>query len=231
MKTTNILSLLTLLSLVACGSDGGGGNSNNGSGPGQSVSREMAEATPGTYYAVLRPVNFHSNGFIPYGAATFSLTGDQLLVNTSMDDDQAVTHRQSLHMGSRCPTLSDDTNGDGFVDYNEAMSVVGPVLMPLDAELNSQLLGAEVYPRGPGMTYKKIASLSKINSDLWAADEDPSDNIIKLSAGKSLGIEGRVVLAHGTSNQSSFPSSLGTYKNEPAHLSLPVVCGVLEKID
>lgn len=224
--------LLTILSLVACGKDGGSSSGSGGSGRiAQNTSQEMVEATPGTYYTVLRPVNFHANGFIPYGAATFTLVGDQLQVSTSMDDDQAVTHRQTLHMGTRCPTLVDDTNGDGFIDYHEAQKVVGPALMPLDGDINSQSAGAEVYPRGIGMTYKKSASLSSINSDLWEADEDPSDNVIKLAQGKGIGFEGRVILVHGTTSQSSFPSSLASYKAEAAHISLPVVCGVLGKID
>ncbi len=230
MKSNKIFLLLVLLGLVACGKDGGG-SSGGGSGIAQNTSQEMVEASPGTYYTVLRPVNFHANGFIPYGSATFTLTGDELQVATNMDDDQPVTHRQTLHMGTRCPTLVDDTNGDTFIDYQEAQKVVGPALMPLDADLSSQSAGAELYPRGTGMTYKKSASLSSINSDLWKADEDPSDNVIKLAQGKGIGFEGRVILVHGTTAQNSFPSSLATYKSEAAHLSLPVVCGVLGKID
>lgn len=231
MKASNVFVLSTLLGLIACGGGGGGGGSGANIQDPVVITQEMAEATPGNYYTVLRPVNFHSNGFIPYGAATFTLKGDQLQVDISMDDDQRVTHRQTLHMGTRCPTLADDTNGDGLIDYDEAMSVVSSALMPLDGDLNSQMAGAEIYPKGSAMTYSKTASLSKINADLWKADEDPSDNVIKLDQGKSIGFEGRVILAHGTSPDSSFPSSLASYRGEPAHLSLPVVCGVLKKID
>jgi hypothetical protein len=229
MKPNHIFMALTLLTFVACGKDGGGNTgSNNGN---DNDVTEMVAATPGTYYAVLRPITFHSNGFIPYGAATFVLKDDQLQVSTSLDDDQAVNHRQTLHMGTRCPTLADDTNGDTFLDYNEALSVVGPALMPLDNDLNSQAAGADIYPRGIGMTYNKSASLSKINADLWITDEDSSDNLTKLPTGTSIGFENRVVLVHGTSNQSTLPSSVAAYRGEASHLSLPVVCGVLGKIE
>lgn len=230
MKFKNILAVLSLVSLAACGGSGGGGGSDTGFSE-QNVAHEMNEATPGTYYSVLRPVNFYANGFIPYGAATFTLKGDQLQVNVVMDDDQSVPHRQSLHLGTRCPRLSDDTNGDGFIDYEEAMAVVGPVVVPLDNDLNSQEAGAGSYPRGPSMTYNKIALLSKINADLWLPDPDPADNLIKLTPGRGIGFEGRVVLVHGTTPQNHFPSSLATNANEPVHLALPVVCGVLEKIE
>lgn len=217
MKMYNIFLMSALLTLAACGGGGGGGGS--GSGSDREREREMTEATPGTYYTVLRPVNFHSNGFIPYGQATFTLQNDQLEVNTSLDDDQPVKHRQTLHIGTRCPTSEDDTNGDSFIDYNEAMKVVGKVLMPLDGDINSQADGAEIYPSGRGMSYSRLASLSKINADL------------KLPPGKGIGFEGRVVLIHGTASQSVFPTSLASYPGEPAHISLPVVCGVLKKVE
>lgn len=229
MKPNKIFVLLALLGLVACGKDDGGSSGGNGNVVVQNSAQEMVEASPGTYYGVLRPVNFHSNGFIPYGSATFIVKDDLVQVSTTLDDDQPVTHRQTLHLGTRCPTLADDTNGDGFIDYDEAGRVVGPALMPLDGDLNSQMAGAEVYPKGRAMTYQKSASLSKINADLWKADEDPSDNVTKLASGKGIGFEGRVVLVHGTASSSSFPSSLASYKGEPAHISLPVVCGVLSK--
>jgi hypothetical protein len=239
MKSSNLFFVITLLLLVSCGNNSGGGSGtqpavNDGEvtereAPEAESEREeettsndydMVPASAGTYYTVLRPVNFHSNGFIPYGAATFTVKDDLLEVSTSMDDDQAVTHRQTLHIGTRCPTLADDKNGDGFVDYDEAMTVVGPALMPLDNDISSQLAGAGVYPKGRAMTYNKSASLSGINADLWKADENPADNIMKLASGKGIGFENRVVLIHGTA-----------FEGEEAHISLPVVCGVLKKID
>jgi hypothetical protein len=215
MKTNHIISLITLLTLAACGNSGSGGESAANNGP----QHESVEASQGTYYTVLRPVNFYSNGFIPYGAATFSIKEDSLQVNVTMDDDQAVVHRQALHSGSRCPTIADDSNGDSFIDYQEALAVVGEAIMPLDADLNSRDAGSEVYPRGPAMTYSRSASLSSINADLNQASRG------------NIGLEGRVVLVHGTSPNSSFPSSLAAHNGEAPHLSLPVVCGVLKKID
>lgn len=231
MKTTNFLTMISLLALVACGGGGGGGNGGGGSEREEAPSvRDLTPATPGTYYTVLRPVNFHANGFIPYGAATFTLEGDELKVSTSMDDDQRVSHRQTLHLGTRCPTMSDDKNKDGFIDYREAIAVVGKALMPLDGNLNSQMEGTGIYPSGSGMTYNMSASLASINADIWKADEDPSDDVMKLPKGKGIGFQGRVVLVHGTTPYSALPATLAADGNEEAHISLPVVCGVLKKM-
>ena len=52
--------------------------------------------------------------------------------------DQGVIHRQTIHLGSRCPTVRDDINGDGYVDLREAHFVVGNVIIPLDNDLDTQ---------------------------------------------------------------------------------------------
>lgn len=216
MKLINLFSLIFILSLFGCGNKSGGSDGNNQEER-EDHHRLLLEATPGTYYAVLRPTNFLANGFIPYGAATFKLVNDELRVEVVLDDDQAVPHRQALHLGTSCPTLADDTNGDGFVDYEEAQRVVGKVLMPLDSDLSSQAAGENFYLSGPKMTYNKVASLSEINSEL--------------APRKKMGFEDRVVIVHGTSAQAHHPTSLASYMGEAPHLSLPIVCGILKKIE
>ena len=222
MKSKSLFVSLTLFCLLGCGN-------NNGSTGGVKLEergeneRVLVEASPGTYYTVLRPINFQANGFIPYGSATIKLKNDELEVNVTLDDDQAVPHRQALHIGTRCPTIRDDTNGDGYIDYDEAQNVVGQILMPFDSDLNSQIAGQEIYPRGPAMTYNKVGSISRINADLWKSGT--------LSSEQGIGFEGRVVMVHGTSFQQKFPPSLSSLNGEPAHLSLPIVCGILGKMD
>lgn len=222
MKQNNILLSLLTLTLVACGGGGGGG--------GSSIQAQMEPLTDGTYYTVLRPVNFASNGYIPYGSATFKVSGDQFSAATTMDDDQRVIHRQSVHLGTRCPSQSDDRNGDGFVDYQEAMAVVGPVMIPLDNDISSQAAGAGSYPRGGGMTYNRSASLSRISADLWQLDENGADEITKLASGEPMGLNSRVVLIHGTLN-SALPATVAARAGETPDQSLPVVCGVLKKVN
>lgn len=222
MKQNNILFAFMTLALVACGGGGGGG--------GSSMQAQMEPLTDGTYYTVLRPINFSSNGYIPYGSATFKVSGDQFSAATTMDDDQRVTHRQSVHVGTRCPNQGDDRNGDGFVDYQEAMAVVGSVILPLDNDISSQAAGAESYPRGGGMTYNRSASLSRLSADMWQPDENAGDEIMKLASGEPVGLNSRVVLVHGTIN-SSLPASVAARAGETPDQSLPVVCGVLKKVN
>lgn len=224
MKTISIISILALMTLISCGKNGGGSNS--------SQQEQLEPVTDGVYHAVLRPFNTQASGYLPTGTATFTVKGDNFQAKTLLDDDARVTHRQSVHFGTRCPNNEqDDKNGDGYVDYAEAMAVVGKVIIPLDNDLSSQAGGANVYPKGTGFTYTRSTSISRLNADLWMADEDGSDDIAKLGSGENVGINNRVVLIHGAAVKSTFPVSLAARAGEAANLSLPIACGVVRKVN
>jgi hypothetical protein len=226
MKFSKVLMVLPLLALAACGGGGGGGS--------DEVQRETsvaAEAADGVYHAHLRPLNPRSNGFLPHGGATFRVDGDKLSVTTYLDDASSVTHRQSVHVGTSCPTAAHDSNGDGMIDYKEALKAVGPVLIPLDEDLSSQEKGAEIYPRGSSFTYNETGMVSEMVNNLYEADPVPGDEITKLRRGQGMKLVGRVVLVHGTYAASDLlPTTLGTRGSDPANLALPVACGVIAPV-
>ena len=224
MKTKSIISILAMITLISCGKNGGGSDS--------SMQEQLEPVSDGVYHAVLRPLNTQASGYLPTGTATFTVKGDNFQARTLLDDDARVTHRQSVHFGTRCPNnAQDDRNGDGYVDYAEAMAVVGKVFIPLDNDLSSQVAGANVYPKGSGFSYARSSSLSRLNADLWMADEDAADDIAKLNSGENLGISNRVVLIYGAAVKSTFPASLSARSGEAANLSLPIACGVIRKMN
>lgn len=225
MKTIGLAQIFILSTLIACGGSGGG------SGESQRQEGSAAEeAVDGIYHAHLRPLNPRSNGFLPHGGATFRVEGDVLTVKTYLDDNASVTHRQSVHVGTRCPDLSDDRNGDRFIDYPEAIAAVGPVLIPLDGDISGQEKGAESYPRGTGFTYTRTSNLSAMLTDLWEVDPVPGDEFVKLNRSEGMRLVGRVVLIHGTYGGAHLPASLQGRGSEVANLSLPVVCGVIAPV-
>ena len=217
--------MLSLLSLVACGGGGGGGSSKS-----QQERTNASEAADGVYHAHLRPLNPQSNGFLPHGGATFRVDGDKLTVKSFLDDASGVTHRQSVHVGTACPTPANDSNGDGMIDYQEALKAVGPVLIPLDGDLSSQEKGAEIYPSGSSFTYNETGFMTEMLSNLWEADAVPADEFAKLGSGEGMRLVGRVVLIHGTFSSNLLPGSLATRGTDPANIALPVVCGVISPI-
>lgn len=143
------------------------------------------------YVAVLRPLNSHANGFIPYGRAEFEFTNKTLKAKTYLDDDQSVTHIQNVYMGEKCPTMDLDTNLDGFIDADEAATVTKEILISLDD------------PKGKSFTYSKSFSLSSMN------------------------LKGKVVMIHGTLNTGRVPDTVSKIAGRPAHLSVPIACGII----
>lgn len=225
MKILSLMMILPLAGLVACGGKGGGGSDKS-----QAEQSTAAEAADGVYHAHLRPMNPHSNGFLPHGGATFRVDGDKLSVTTYLDDASGVKHRQSVHVGTSCPTAGHDTNRDGMIDYSEALKAVGPVLIPLDSDLSSQEKGSEIYPSGSSFTYNESGFVSEMVNNLYEADPVPGDEIIKLGAGQGMKLVGRVVLVHGTFSSDLLPETMGTRGTDPSNLALPVVCGVISPV-
>lgn len=221
---SKMLSLiLILLFLSSCGKD---------SSSSSSVAREeQQEELKGNYKAVLRPINSSISGWIPYGNAEISVSDEDISIVTFLDDDQRVPHLQSIHEGSRCPNLSDDKNNDGVIDAIEAEAVIGKVLLPLDGDLSSQKKGEKVYPMGSSFTYQRKAKLDDILTDLYLVDEDPNDSIRKLAKNQAFKLSGKVVLIHGTAPSNKVPSSVQAHANLLPHLSAPIVCGLINRID
>lgn len=199
--------------LTACGG-GGGGGSTSGGGRGPAIQEQTAE---GSYKAILRPMNNSLSGFLPTGAAEISIQGDSVQMKTYLDDDARVTHMQNVHVGSRCPTPADDTNGDGIVDIEESYAVVGAVLIPLDADINSAVDGEKIFPLGGGFTYLETASLSKLESDVTAR------------TGQNLNLGGRVVLMHGVAGGTKMPATVATRDGMLMQASVPMVCGIIQR--
>lgn len=207
--------LLTLVFLASCGKSDGG----NGGGKLRSLNNIEAKLIDeGSYRALLRPFNNHLNGFLPSGIAEIEVRGDQITVKTLLDDDGRVMHMQSVHMGNRCPiTARDDQNGDTYVDIKEMEAITGPVLFPLDGNLNSHEEGAGQYPMGRGFTYIKTASLSKLAGD------------VKSRSGQNLNLEGRVIVIHGVDPRTKLPDTFATRDGLTPQAAAPIVCGIIKR--
>lgn len=213
-KLSISLFVLTLSLLAACGKDGGGSDSGKSSGGSAAIQEQEAQ---GSYRAIIRPFNNHLAGFLPTGFADITINGDNVTVKTMLDDDARVIHIQNIHTSTRCPNAGDDTNGDGYVDIHEAYAVVGKVLVPLDSDLNTQALGAGLYPLGGGFTYVESASLKNLESD------------VKSRTGENLNLGGRVVLMHGVNATTKVPSTFGTLEGMTQQASAPIACGILKR--
>lgn len=215
-----------LLTMVACGSD----DDDNGSG---SRPQEQQE-TVGTYKATLAPIPLNTTvAGNPTGTLDVVIEGDEFKATMNMQGVPGnVVHAQHITVGSSCPTATNDVNNDSYVDVLEGAPNYGLILIPLDGDLEDQDDGENGFPRansGGSYTWSKTASLSRMIADLQDADVDLEDGLTKLN-GSDLNLAGKVVIVHGVNSNSNLPDSVATLDDFRNHQSLPIACGVIERV-
>jgi hypothetical protein len=217
-----------LMFVAACGSD----DDDDGGGVGN-IPQEQQQEDQGIYRATLGPLNGSVAGS-PSGTATFTIIGDEVVANVDMEGVPAdITHAQHVHLADSCPTAAADTNGDGFVDVLEGVPAYGPILVPLDGDIESQSAGMNGFPSADSdgsYNWTETGSLSRMLEDLRAEDENPEDATAKLPEGEQLNLAGRHVVIHGVPQSTTLPDSVATIGDLPAHATLPIACGVIERV-
>ena len=167
----------------------------------------------GEFRAILRPLNNHLNGWIPNGMANLSVSKYEFKIQSWLDDSANVTHRQFVTTASRCPTVKDDLNGDGFIDFKEAMQSKKRILIPLDNNLSMYSEENPQFPRG-NFNYELKIALNKL----------------QLPKDVGLNLFGKAVIILGTGPSKVLPNSVSTFENASPELSIPIACGIIEKV-
>lgn len=195
-----MLSAALLTTFVSCG---GMYDDDDDSSGGPSAEEQVDS---GTFRAVLAPEN--PTVSTAAGTAEITITGDDLEASVIVTSARAGTHAQHVHTGTRCPTIADDTNGDGVVDAQEATAVYGPPMLNLDSELESA--NVDRFPSGISYNYDEDGSLAQILSSLNVA---------------TLGLEGKVVNIHGVPESTDLPATV-----QGGKAAFPITCGVLQRV-
>ena len=93
----------------------------------------QSESGGATYRATLSPLN----GSSAHGEATLTQTGQSIRVHitaSGLEPGEHISHIHGLSDGaravdSRCPTIAEDSDGDGFVELAEGAATYGPILI------------------------------------------------------------------------------------------------------
>ena len=185
------------------------------------------------YLAKFTTLNPQINGVLS-GSATLYLK-DKTIVAYSrhFSGYPKAWHMQNVFTGNRCPDQTDDQNGDGVIDINEAQAVVGKILIPLDGNLSSQLSGGDVFPIADDFGsyfYEQESSYSAFLKDLKSKDPNPEDNVVKLESYENLNISGKAVLVQGVTDAASLPETSSTYGGRSHEQTFPIVCGIFKRV-
>jgi hypothetical protein len=218
-----------LLAAVSCGSDDDDSSSNVQTPPPQ----QEEQQDQGTYTITFQPLNAGVAGNAAAGTGTITISEQTASVNLNMTGVPArINHLQHIFTSGTCPTPAADVNGDGFIDVLEGVPSYGPILIPLDGNLNTQADGSAQTPRADSAgtySYNRTAVLPALLADLQAVDTDPTDAVGKLPAGENLNLEGRTVIIHGVPDSSNLPETVGSLPNVDAARTLPIACGTITR--
>lgn len=188
MKHFKTVTLVFILStLNACGENSG--HSKNAGTP-----QQEEALSDGIFKAILRPYNFTAAGWIPNGMADLKITGNEFEVKSWLDDSANVIHKQHIHTGTKCPSLENDLNKDGFVDLDETIKISGNVLLALDNDLNSDAPEGSLFPKG-NFAYSQSGQISNA-------------------------VEGKVIIISGTATDPNLPIACGVIERMPEAESL-----------
>ncbi len=183
----------------------------------------------GSYIARFGTLNPHVVGSLP-GSAHIRREEKKISAFVRLFAGTAATpHFQNVHVGSRCPTIADDINFDGYLDYEEVIRVVGPVVIPLDEDISSQSDGNRIWPKSlanGSYSYLKEGKFKSFWKDLKSKDKDPNDNMMKLSSWQGLAITGKVIVILGVSEDKIFPASVKPRSRYKVWASFPIACGL-----
>lgn len=233
-----IFSLIVLSSLISCGSDDSG--SSNKSSRDQAEAEAETESTiaaadgssiQGKYIAKFVTVNPHVVGTIP-GSAQIMRDENKLSAFVRLfAGSPSIAHFQNVHKGTRCPDMRDDANGDGYLDYQETLKASGPVLIPLDWDIGSQLAANRSWPKAfPNGSYEymKFTNFDRFWNDLKETDRNPDDDLVKLAPDEGITVSGMVVIIQGVDANKNLPDSVAGYGRWKNYQTLPIACGVFE---
>ncbi len=181
-----------------------------------------------TYVAHLSALNSKVTGSTTAGEAHFKVDGANLVIDINVTGAPPdVTHWQHFHgfedgHAATCATAGADANGDGIVDLIETEKASGTTMVPFDAAPAAMDVAHGTYPTADvdgSYSYHQVVPLK----DLEAAFGKAFD-------GQKLQLDHRVVYIHGVAEDTELPASVQSLGPIPAHVTLPIACGRIERV-
>ncbi|HEX5435964.1 MAG TPA: hypothetical protein VFW98_02305 [Gemmatimonadaceae bacterium] len=198
-----------------------------------SVAPAGAQPTPANnhattiYVAHLRALNTKVTGMRPSGEARFTITGDRLTIDVSMQHvPPDIPHLQHFHgfpngKNATCATTAADTTHDGIVDLIETEPYSGTTMVPFTDDPVSMEIVTDTYPKASAdgsYHYVKTVSLKALEAAFS-----------KKYSGQQLYFIRRVVYVHGVPSSTELPTSVASLGTIPAQVTIPIACGKIAK--
>lgn len=180
------------------------------------------------YIAHLAPMNAAAVGSRTTGEARFEIRGRDLIIDIKVENAPPnITHWQHFHgfkdgRAATCPSPSADRNGDGIVDLIETEPASGTTMMPFDDAPAKMDIPHGSYPKASAdgsYTYHEVVPLRALRAAFAKSFGTPKIDLDK-----------RVVYIHGVPDDTKLPAPVASLGPIPAHVTLPIACGRIERI-
>lgn len=186
-----------------------------------------AQSADGEYVANLQPMNAEISETETTGEARLTIQGDDLTISVQVQGaPPGITHWQHFHgfkdkSDATCPTEAADVNGDGIVDLIETEPAAGTTMVPFDNNPAAMDVAHGAYPKASddgSYEYRQVVSLKDLDT---AFAKEFGDS--------GLDLDRRVIFIHGVPEDTDLPESVASLGPIPAHVTLPIACGKIER--
>jgi hypothetical protein len=122
-----------------------------------------------------------------------------------------------------CPDATADVNNDRIIDLVETEAVSGVTLVPFNDNPVNLEIKTDTYPVADAqgqVSYRNTFSLNALQSAMRETYgiADPL-------------LENRVVYIHGIAQDVALPNTVQSLPEVPAHVTLPVACGAIQRVE
>lgn len=211
---------LILLSLVAFSCT----NSNKSS----DQESQTQEPITQIYEAQIQSLNSNVTNLQTSGKARFVIDGNKMHITIDIKNaPPAIEHWQHFHGFTdegiaTCASESEDVNGDGIIDVVETETVSGTTMVPFNK------LPAEMDI--PTDTYPVADDNGSYHYEIDVSLDDLESAFANAFGGSELNLDSRVIYIHGVPSDTNLPKTVASLGDIPAHVTLPIACGKIEKV-
>lgn len=180
------------------------------------------------YAAKIQPMNTDVTGEQTTGQVKLVVNDNTLTAHIIVKNAPAnIVHWQHFHGfktggEATCPTSAADANGDGIVDLIETHPTSGKTMVPFIKNPASMNIAHGTYPKASAQGnyhYQETIQLDKL------------ERVFHKKFNSDLSLGSRVIFIHGVPADSNLPSSVASLGPIPAHVTLPIACAELERVE
>lgn len=181
------------------------------------------------YEAQFQSLNSNVTNLQTSGKARFVIDGDKMQITIDINNaPPGIEHWQHFHGFANegmatCATEAEDANGDGIIDVVETETVSGTTMVPFNKFPAEMEIPTDTYPVADDN--------GSYHYEMEVSMDDLESAFADAFGGSELKLDSRVIYIHGVPADATLPETVASLGDIPAHVTLPIACGKIEKVE